>query len=161
MNIPHILCTNVLFAQAFVRELWHKYIYKMNIIYLLPEENYVGCTTRERETKRMAAHKYNGKSTEGYEILVFASERKTALYYEMRIQTELGYKGYQNRTPTKANLVRTEKRPINQYKIDGTFIRAWPSARDADRGLGLTLGNVGKVCRGSQHSTGGFIFKFI
>lgn len=133
----------------------------MNIIYLLPEENSVGCTSRNRETRRMYSHKHNGKNTEGYEILMFEPDRATALYYEMRIQTELGYDGYVVRKGLPDNLVRTEKKPVNQYNVDGTFIRTWPSARDADKGLGLTLGNVGKVCRGRQHSTGGFIFKFI
>ena len=133
-------------------------IYNMNIIYLLPEEHYIGITTLHSERSRMVNHRHNGRNTEGYQIVMEESDRKTALYYERRIQTELGYKGYS--APSEANLVRTEKKPVNQYKADGTFVRTWPSAREADRGLNMSLGSVGRVCRGDQHLTKGFIFKF-
>ena len=63
-------------------------------VYLLPKENYVGVSGEFK--RRLNAHKHNGKDTEGAEVLfTIEGTKKEAYYIEMRVQTEMGYKGYQ------------------------------------------------------------------
>ena len=53
-------------------------------------------------------------------------------------------------------------KPVSQYEKDGTFVRTWDSAGDAERaGIALRC-NIGKVCRGfpSCHTAGGYIWRY-
>lgn len=62
----------------------------------------------------------------------------------------------------KKNAEGAKKRakPVDQYTLDGTFVKRWPSVADAARELGLSKGNISKCCKGKYKSTGGFIWKF-
>ena len=63
-------------------------------IYLLPNENYVGVSTNLKQ--RLKDHrKKHKRNVEGVEVIMTTtSMKREAYYYEMRIQTELGYKGF-------------------------------------------------------------------
>jgi len=50
--------------------------------------------------------------------------------------------------------------PINQYDIDGNFIKSWATIKLATISLNLIHTNICAVCRGKAKSTGGFIFKY-
>ena len=62
-------------------------------IYLLPNENYVGISTNLKN--RLYTHRsLSNRNVEGVEVIMTTmSLKREAYYYEMRIQTELGYKG--------------------------------------------------------------------
>ena len=49
---------------------------------------------------------------------------------------------------------------VEQYDVNGNFIASYPSTKEASRQLGLDSSSISKVCRGVQHTCGGFIFKY-
>lgn len=51
-------------------------------------------------------------------------------------------------------------RAINQYTLDGIFIKRWSAAKEAARELGLSQGNISSCCIGTYKTTGGFTFKY-
>ena len=47
---------------------------------------------------------------------------------------------------------------VEQYSLDGTFLRNWPSAREAERSLKIL--HITDVCRGKRNHAGNFKWKF-
>ena len=50
--------------------------------------------------------------------------------------------------------------PILQLSKDGTLIREWPSAREAERQLGIHQQNICACLKGRRESAGGFVWKY-
>lgn len=51
-------------------------------------------------------------------------------------------------------------KPVEQYDLQGNFIKSFPSVREAARQLNLDSSTISKVCRGKNKTHGGFIFKY-
>lgn len=49
--------------------------------------------------------------------------------------------------------------PVDQYTLDGVFVKHWDCAADAKRVLGHGL-SISDVCKGKRRQTGGFIWKY-
>ena len=49
---------------------------------------------------------------------------------------------------------------ILQFSKDGTFIKEWPSAWEAQRQLGIAQQNICACCKGKLKSAGGFVWKY-
>ena len=49
---------------------------------------------------------------------------------------------------------------IDQYSMDGTFIRSWDSIKDASHSLLIDGSGISKVCKGKQKQSGGFKWKY-
>jgi group I intron endonuclease len=47
---------------------------------------------------------------------------------------------------------------INQYSLDGVFIKEWDSINEAEKELKIY--NISSVCKGKQDTAGGFIWKY-
>lgn len=59
----------------------------------------------------------------------------------------------------KSNLIKCEK-PINQYDIQGNFIKNWRSVIEASRKLKIKDSNIIRVCKNKSKTAGGFIWKY-
>ena len=49
---------------------------------------------------------------------------------------------------------------IDQFDLDGNFIRTWSSMCQAERELGISNGKISQCCKGKRISTGKFIWKY-
>lgn len=58
------------------------------------------------------------------------------------------------------NIIQKCSIKVNQYTLDGVFIKEWFSAKEAGRELGIDNGDIGKVCMGKRRQVKGFIFKY-
>lgn len=52
------------------------------------------------------------------------------------------------------------KKKINQYDLDGNFIKQWSSIKEAGRALNIFPQNIGKVCRGQQKYAKGYLWRY-
>ena len=50
--------------------------------------------------------------------------------------------------------------PILQFTKNRTFIKEWPSARDAERQLGISQSHICHCLKGKRKSAGGFVWKY-
>ena len=50
--------------------------------------------------------------------------------------------------------------PIIQFTKDGSFIKEWPSAREAERQLGIAHQHICQCCKGRCKSAGGFVWRY-
>lgn len=51
-------------------------------------------------------------------------------------------------------------RKVNQYSLDGIFIKSWGSISEAEAAVGKTSRNISSVCNGKQKTAYGFIWKY-
>jgi len=51
-------------------------------------------------------------------------------------------------------------KPVNQYDLNGKFIKEWKSAAEIERVLGYKSENISATCLGKQKSSNYFIWKF-
>lgn len=49
---------------------------------------------------------------------------------------------------------------VEQYTLDGIFIKEWENARFAARALGINADKIRCVCRGDRKTSGNFIWKY-
>lgn len=55
---------------------------------------------------------------------------------------------------------KANSKPIDQFTLDGLFVKTWESAREIERELGLAKSNFSKCCKGKRKTAGGFIWRF-
>ena len=51
-------------------------------------------------------------------------------------------------------------KPVDQFTLDGIFMKTWSSASDAANDLGINKGNISSCCKGRYKSAGGYIWRF-
>lgn len=56
--------------------------------------------------------------------------------------------------------ISPNRKPIQQYTKDMTFIKEWDSAKSASLELGIDSSGIGKCCKGRYKMCGGFIWKY-
>jgi hypothetical protein len=49
---------------------------------------------------------------------------------------------------------------VDQYTLDGEYIRTFDSLKEAWLKTGATIGGIGHVCKGLQKSAGGYLWKY-
>ena len=61
----------------------------------------------------------------------------------------------------KPNLyTKTLYKQIDQYDLQGNFIKTWESISIAEKELKLKGTHISRVCRGKRKTTGGYVFKY-
>ena len=60
-----------------------------------------------------------------------------------------------------ADAVRKARcKPVDQFTLDGQFIKRWPSATKAAKELGLKQPNISSYCKGRKKTIGGFKWQY-
>ena len=60
----------------------------------------------------------------------------------------------------KAGLRKNITKEVNQYDLEGNFIKKWDSIMEVQRTLGIWNTNISACCLGKNKSAGGYIWKF-
>lgn len=63
-----------------------------------------------------------------------------------------------NRSNVIKGVVLSNNKNINQYNLEGNFIKEWPSITEAKKTI---KGDINACCSGKQKTAGGFIWKFV
>ena len=58
------------------------------------------------------------------------------------------------------NSAKDKRKPINQYDLDGNFIRSWKSQTQAQKELGFLNSHISEACLGKYKQSCGFIWRF-
>ena len=61
---------------------------------------------------------------------------------------------------TKEKISNSNKKKINQYDLDGNFIKTWNSAIDVEKELGIDSCHINSVANGKQYSCHNYIWKY-
>ena len=55
---------------------------------------------------------------------------------------------------------KKKTRAVEQFTIDGTFLRSWTSMTEVERALGISSHNISAVCRGRRKVAGGYAWRY-
>ena len=55
---------------------------------------------------------------------------------------------------------KTRLKTVFQYRLDGTFVKEWPSLKEVQRQLGFNHGNISSCCNGRNKTSYGFRWKY-
>lgn len=69
--------------------------------------------------------------------------------------------GYNSNYGTNAErIAKNESKPINQYDLQGNFIKSWNSGTEIKRTLGYSNSNICNCCRGKQKTAYGYKWQY-
>ena len=101
--------------------------------------------------------KLNNKNKGGNGPTHFTNESKNKISIAKKGQTYSTFTTRYDKGKLRPN--STHNKPVNQYSLDGTFIKQWNSAREAQRFInGKDMGSVGDCCR--EKCKTGYKFKW-
>ena len=70
------------------------------------------------------------------------------------------YKYNSNYGTNIERIAKNESKPINQYDLQGNFIKSWNSGTEIKRILGYSNGNICSCCRGKQKTAYGYKWQY-
>ena len=53
-----------------------------------------------------------------------------------------------------------QPKPVIQYTKEGEFVAKYHSMNDASRQTDINWGDIGKCCKGKQHTAGGYKWEY-
>lgn len=57
-------------------------------------------------------------------------------------------------------LIKQKNRAVNQYSLDGKYIKSWNGVREVQRNLGYSSGALCDCCKGRQKTAYGYVWKY-
>lgn len=73
--------------------------------------------------------------------------------------TKLGWCEYDAKEEMRLRGKSTSK-PVSQFTLEGEFIKTYPSAREAEREIGIDNSSISLCCNGKHKTAGRYIWKF-
>ena len=66
----------------------------------------------------------------------------------------------QNYGTRKERISKNKSKKVNQYDLNGIFIKTWNSLTQVEKELGLWQQNITKCCQGKYKTVGGYIWRY-
>lgn len=117
--------------------------------------------TQANNTRQNRFIEYNGER-----LSVMQWSRRTGIeegairarldLYGYSIGEALGYEPHIKKTWDRSHT----RKPVNQYSLNGEFIREWASAKEASDALGISMRTIQMCVTGYYRSGGGYIWKY-
>jgi hypothetical protein len=91
----------------------------------------------------------------------FRGESKIGMGFQWRNRSDPIFKnGIKNIDPVKQNPISSKPRAVLQFKMDGTFIKEYPSLIEASRILGISCKTISQCALNKTKSLAGYRWKF-
>lgn len=71
-----------------------------------------------------------------------------------------GTDGFHHTEEAKEKIAKALSRPIDQYDLNGNYIKSWDSAQIAAKELNLDGSAILKCCNGKYHSSKGYVWRY-
>lgn len=132
-----------------------------NLRYLPAEEN----NSRKSPEWYKNTAEANKKRSQDPEWLRKNAEHREKMYQDpewQRKNAEANRRKAQDPEWRKKNaeVARKKYKPVNQYTLDGDYVKTWSSATEAAKELGLKQPNISSCCKGKYKQAYGFIWRY-
>lgn len=104
-----------------------------------------------------------GKMTRNKQVESLKAFHQTSKGEEVRAKRNINHRAYYQThegITTKEIIRNKAKKPILQFKKDGSLIREWTCGKEASELLHIDRGNISACLKGKRRSTGTFIWKY-
>jgi uncharacterized protein involved in tellurium resistance len=115
--------------------------------------------TDEDRKKISIRHTGRKKSEESRKKLSNSLKNSEKFKEAIKINAEK-YKGFKHSEKSKINMAKAKARPIYQKTIDGEIIKKWDSAKQVQRELAFSQGNISRCCNGDYSQAYGFKWEY-
>lgn len=61
---------------------------------------------------------------------------------------------------TYGQLTQNKMKKVNQYTLDGRYLKTFDSIMDVAKEINITVNHIGSVCQGKRKSCGGYTWKY-
>ena len=89
-----------------------------------------------------------------------AARMKENLSEETLKRRSAGLRGRKFSDEHKRKIGIGNSKPIDMFQMDGTYIRSFNSAHDAESELGISHSHISQCCHNKRNSTGGYKWRF-
>lgn len=118
----------------------------------------------DSKLKTIKSHRFifecwNGLIPKGLEIDHIDTVRNNNSLSNLRLGTS---KENSNNVLTRQKLINNTKKSkkVNQYSLQGDFIKEYPSTKEIERELGFDNSHIGKCCNGKLKTAYGFLWRY-
>lgn len=111
----------------------------------------------------LAKENYSRKSPEWLQNVSEANKKKAQDQNWQKKHAEAMQKLHQDQNWRKSQAEAVRKansKPVDQFTLDGQFVKRWPSATDAVKELGIKNSSISQCINGKRKSAGGFKWQY-
>ena len=84
---------------------------------------------------------------------------KENIQHSFKNNLQIAKKGREHPLFKKYGVKNKTSKKVNQYDLEGNFIKTWDSIMDIERKLNINNSNISRCCNGYKNSAGGFKWK--
>lgn len=84
---------------------------------------------------------------------------KENIQHSFKNKLQISKKGKEHPLYKKYGFLNKTSKKVNQYDLEGNYIKTWNSIMDIERELGINNSNISSCCNGNKNSAGGFKWK--
>lgn len=117
----------------------------------------------EWQKKRTETNRRLAQNPEWLQNVAEAAKKRAADPEWLRKNAEQREKMYKDTEWRRKTAEATRKaccKPVNQYTLDGEYVKTWESAADASRELVVNRQKISACCNGKRKKTGGYIWRY-
>jgi hypothetical protein len=114
----------------------------------------------EEDRKNISIRHTGRKKSDESKKKLSNSLKNSQKFKDAIIRNSEKFKGFKHSEETKKKLSELRGKKIIQKTLDNEFIKIWHSARQVQRELGISQGNISRCCNGEHKKSNGYKWEY-
>jgi hypothetical protein len=114
----------------------------------------------EEDRKNISIRHTGRKKSDESKKKLSNSLKNSQKFKDAIIRNSEKFKGFKHSEETKKKLSELRGKKIIQKTLDNEFVKIWDSARQVQRELGISQGNISRCCNGEHKKSNGYKWEY-